>query len=141
MSDFLKCFTERFASLDANNLTLARLAELYHATVHFQDPLHEIQAYLHDYFTQLYANVSELTFDFHGFDQVRDGEGYLRWSMRFRHPRLNGGQLIEVEGCSHLRWVQGKVAYHRDYFDAGAMLYEQLPLLGRLIGWLKGRLA
>lgn len=141
MSEFLKCFAERFASLDANNLE--RLVELYQPDVHFQDPLHEIHglADLHEYFSQLYANVSELNFQFHGHDQVADGEGYLRWTMRFRHPRLEGGRLIEVDGCSHLRWSQGKVDCHRDYFDAGAMLYEHLPLFGRVIGWLKGRLA
>lgn len=141
MSDFLKSFGERFASLDANNL--ARLGELYQPNIHFRDPLHEIQglADLHDYFSQLYANVSELNFHFHGFDQVRDGEGYLRWTMTFRHPRLNSGKQIEVDGCSHLLWHDGKVHTHRDYFDAGAMLYEHLPLFGRVIGWLKGRLA
>lgn len=141
MSDFLKSFAERFASLDASNL--ARLTELYQPDIHFRDPLHKIHglADLHDYFSQLYANVSELSFRFHGFDEVRAGEGYLRWSMTFRHPRLAGGRPIEVEGCSHLLWHDGKVHTHRDYFDAGAMLYEHLPLFGRVIGWLKGRLA
>jgi hypothetical protein len=33
------------------------------------------------------------------------------------------------------------VYLHRDYFDAGALLYEHLPVLGTLIGWLKRRLA
>jgi hypothetical protein len=40
----------------------------------------------------LYANVSELRFDFHGFDQIAEGEGYLRWVMSYRHPRLAGGR-------------------------------------------------
>ncbi|QHF41154.1 transcriptional regulator [Pseudomonas sp. S34] len=29
---------------------------------------------------------------------------------------------------------------HRDYFDAGALLYEHLPVLSRAIAWLKRRL-
>ncbi len=32
-----------------------------------------------------------------------------------------------------------KVYRHRDYFDAGAMLYEHLPVLGRVVSWLKRR--
>jgi hypothetical protein len=32
------------------------------------------------------------------------------------------------------------VCLHRDYFDLGAMLYEQLPLLGAVVRTLKGRL-
>ena len=142
MSTFLNDFARAFAALDADNLE--RLRQLYDDEVHFSDPLHEVHglAALRDYFDNLYANVEALEFDFHGMDQVRDGEGYLRWSMRYRHPRLASGQVICVEGCSFLRWnAAGRVVRHRDYFDAGALLYEHLPLLGRIIRWLKGRLA
>lgn len=140
MADFLHQFTERFAGLDASNLD--RLGELYSDDILFRDPLHEVRGLpaVRGYFGELYANVSELRFAFHGFDQSAEGEGYLRWTMSYRHPRLRGGALIEVEGCSHLRW-RDKVYQHRDYFDAGALLYEHLPILGRVIAWLKGRLA
>lgn len=140
MSDFLRRFAHEFATLDASHLH--NLQELYSHDVRFSDPLHEIQGLtaLQDYFTQLYANVSHLGFRFHGYDQVQDHAGYLRWTMHYRHPRLRRGQLIEVEGCSHLLWHE-KVYQHRDYFDAGALLYEHLPLMGTAIGWLKGRLA
>ena len=109
--------------------------------MHFTDPLHEVQglAHLRSYFSELYANVSELRFDFHGFDQIGEGEGYLRWVMSYRHPHLAGGRLIRVDGCSHLLWSD-KVYRHRDYFDAGALLYEHVPVLGRAIAWLKRRL-
>ncbi|PPK38927.1 transcriptional regulator [Pseudomonas laurylsulfatiphila] len=29
---------------------------------------------------------------------------------------------------------------HRDYLDAGALLYKCLPVLGRAMAWLKRRL-
>lgn len=140
MADFLRQFAERFAGLDASNLD--RLRELYSDDILFRDPLHEVRGLpaVRGYFGELYANVSELRFDFYGFDQSAEGEGYLRWTMSYRHPRLRGGALIRVEGCSHLRW-RDKVYQHRDYFDAGALLYEHLPILGRAIAWLKGRLA
>ncbi|MGE8150550.1 nuclear transport factor 2 family protein [Pseudomonas vancouverensis] len=139
MSDFLQRFARQFAELDKDNLH--RLADLYAPDVYFTDPLHEVQglAQLQEYFSELYANVRQLRFDFHGFDQVREGEGYLRWVMSYRHPRLAGGQPIQVSGCSHLLW-DDKVYRHRDYFDAGALLYEHLPVLGRAIAWLKRRL-
>lgn len=139
MSDFLRQFARQFAQLDKDSLQ--RLGELYTEDVHFTDPLHEVQGLgqLRGYFTELYANVTELRFDFHAFDQTGEGEGYLRWVMSYRHPRLSGGQLIRVNGCSHLRW-RDKVYRHRDYFDAGALLYEHLPVLGRAIAWLKRRM-
>ena len=140
MSDFLRRFATEFAALDAGNL--ARLGELYSDDVLFRDPLHEVRGLpaLQRYFAEMYANVGRLDFDFYGFDQVCDGEGYLRWTMHFRHPRLRGGAPISVDGCSHLLWWD-KVYQHRDYFDAGAMLYEHLPLMGGVIAWLKRRLA
>lgn len=141
MSEFLQRFASGFAALDKHNLD--RLGELYSDDIQFRDPLHEIHglADLRRYFEQLYANVRELHFDFQGYDQVAEGEGYLRWTMRYRHPRLSGGEEICVPGCSHLRWRDGRVYNHRDFFDAGNLLYEHLPVFGSVIRWLKGRLA
>lgn len=146
MSDFLHRFAAEFAALDASNLN--RLGLLYSQDVRFRDPLHEISGLdnLQDYFTALYTNVIEVHFDFHGADQLREGAGYLRWTMRYRHPRLRGGLAIDVQGCSYLEWHQGlerqeRVYHHQDYFDAGALLYEHIPLMGGVIGWLKRRLA
>ncbi|HBZ95817.1 MULTISPECIES: nuclear transport factor 2 family protein [unclassified Pseudomonas] len=140
MSTFLRDFAERFAALNKDNLD--RLGELYSDDVLFRDPLHEVHGLseMRRYFAELYANVKALRFEFHGFDQVADDEGYLRWTMYYRHPRLRGGAEIAVEGCSHLLWRE-RVYRHRDYFDAGALLYEHLPVLGRVIAWLKRRLA
>jgi hypothetical protein len=140
MSDFLQRFAQGFAALDKDHLD--RLGELYSDDVRFTDPLHEVHglAAMRRYFAELYSQVSELRFDFHGFDQVREGEGYLRWTMHYAHPRLNKGRILHVEGCSHLAW-HDKVYRHRDYFDAGALLYEHLPVMGQAIGWLKRRLS
>ena len=144
MSAFLHDFAQAFAGLNKDNLE--RLEQLYSRDALFCDPLHEVRGLdnIKRYFAQMYANVSELRFDFYGFDPVHEragaGEGYLRWTMSYRHPRLKRGELIRVEGCSHLLW-NAKVHQHRDYFDAGALLYENLPLMGTAIRWLKGRLA
>ncbi|WP_259754939.1 nuclear transport factor 2 family protein [Pseudomonas sp. GCEP-101] len=140
MSSFLQSFARRFAALDATSLH--RLDELYSQNIRFQDPLHRVDglADLRRYFAGLYANVQELRYDFHGFDEVAPGQGYLRWTLHYRHPRLAGGARVAVEGCSHLRWGE-RVEFHRDYFDAGALLYEHLPLMGSVIRWLKRRLA
>ncbi|MFB4390316.1 MULTISPECIES: nuclear transport factor 2 family protein [unclassified Pseudomonas] len=140
MSAFLTRFANGFATLDAH--CLDRLAELYSADVQFRDPLHQVDGLpaLRGYFEQLYANVHDIRYDIHATDETSPGEGYLRWTLYFRHPRLNGGRLISLDGCSHLRW-ETHVYRHQDYFDAGALLYEHIPVLGGIVGWLKGRLA
>ncbi|PQZ86602.1 MULTISPECIES: nuclear transport factor 2 family protein [Pseudomonas] len=140
MSDFLRRFSQSFAALDKHNLHL--LDSLYSQDIAFTDPLHDVHGLseVHRYFAELYSNVSALNFDFHGVDDVAEGEGYLRWTMRFCHPRLANGKEIRVEGCSHLMWRDDKVYRHRDYFDAGALLYEHLPVLGSAVKWLKRRM-
>lgn len=141
MSDFLRRFAQAFATLDKHNLHL--LDSLYSQDIAFADPLHQVHGLpeLRRYFSELYSHISQLRFDYQGFDEVAEGEGYLRWKMSFCHPRLNSGKVVRVEGCSHLMWRDKKVYRHRDYFDAGAMLYEHLPVFGRVISWLKRRIA
>jgi hypothetical protein len=92
MSDFLRQFAQQFAAIGQRQLQ--RLGELYSDDMRFTDPLHEVQGLSNCAATSpsLYANVSELRFDFHGFDQIAEGEGYLRWVMSYRHPRLAGGR-------------------------------------------------
>ena len=140
MSVFLQSFAERFASLDGQHLQM--LEKLYSEHVTFRDPLHQLEGLpaLRDYFAQLYANAHAICYEFSGADEVQPGQGYLRWTLQFRHPRLAGGRLISLQGCSHLKW-QERVYFHQDYFDAGALLYEHVPVMGSAIRWLKGRLA
>ncbi len=64
---------------------------------------------------------------------------YIKWVMHFRHPRLRN-RLISVRGVSHLKFSD-KIEYHEDFYDMGAMLYEQLPVLGNVTRWLRLRLA
>ncbi|QXI41045.1 nuclear transport factor 2 family protein [Pseudomonas wayambapalatensis] len=140
MSAYLQQFAERFASLDGANLD--RLENLYSEDITFRDPLHHIQGLqaLRAYFEQLYANASDIRYAFISADEVSPGQGYLRWTLHFRHPRLAGGRQITLQGCSCLHW-RDRVHFHQDYFDAGALIYEHLPIMGGAIRWLKGRLA
>ncbi|MHA7113203.1 nuclear transport factor 2 family protein [Pseudomonas promysalinigenes] len=140
MSVYLQDFAKRFARLQGDNLDA--LSELYSEDITFRDPLHHIQGLpaLRAYFQQLYANASDIGYEFTGADEVGPGQGYLRWTLHFRHPRLAHGRPITLQGCSFLQW-RDRVHAHQDYFDAGALLYEHIPLMGSAIRWLKGRLA
>lgn len=133
-------FLSTYNVLNRDNLHL--LEEIYTTDIRFIDPAHEIIGLekLTAYFTALYANVESIDFLFH--DQVTAGDnGYVQWDMTFRHSRLSGGRSITVPGTTYVRYhPDGKVFYHRDYFDLGAMLYENLPLIGGLVTGVKRRL-
>ena len=127
--------------------TLHLCDELYARGVVFIDPFHRVEGReaLRAYYAKMYANVQAIRFDFEG--ETRSGDDcVLYWTMVCRHPRLNGGREISVPGCTRLVFLRdasspddGKVRLHRDYFDAGAMLYEQVPLLGRAVRFLRER--
>ena len=136
MDNFLKTYQR----LNADNLEL--LDEIYSEHVRFVDPAHEISGLgrLMEYFAGLYTNVTSIEFDFLREMRVGD-EGYVQWRMTFSHRRLKGGRPVIVEGASYLQFdITGKVCFHRDYFDLGAMLYEHLPVLGSVVAALKRRL-
>ncbi|GAA3909867.1 nuclear transport factor 2 family protein [Halomonas cibimaris] len=135
----LEAFCAFFDKLDKN--CTSKLYDVYTPDVVFIDPLHRIEGAkaLEAYFAGMYANVSRCRFDYH--DKHRHGDtAFVSWTMTFAHPKLNRGREISVDGCTRLQFAaDGRVARHRDYFDAGAMLYEQVPLLGRAVRWLKHR--
>lgn len=137
MERFLKTYQE------LTHYNLHRLAEIYSDEIHFIDPAHEIRGLerLSSYFAGLYREVHSISFQFNHPLKV-DNEAYLQWMMSLQHRRLKGGRMVFVPGASYLRFADnGKVFHHRDYFDLGAMLYEQLPLLGTMIRALKRRLS
>ncbi|WP_421213853.1 nuclear transport factor 2 family protein [Aeromonas dhakensis] len=134
----------RFVALyqQLNRDELHRLPEVYANEVVFTDPAHRIEglAALTDYFAALYQRLAYCRFVI--TSQLQQGrQAWLGWTMTFSHPRLRGGAPVMVEGATRLEFNEaGKVCLHRDYFDMGAMLYEQLPLIGPLVRTIKGRL-
>lgn len=123
-----------------HNADMKQIAALYGDDVLFRDPVHEIRGFaeLEQYLTSVCTDLSECRFEF--LDQlVSETSAYIKWVMHFRHPRL-GNRPISVRGVSHLRYSD-RIDFHEDFYDMGAMLYEQLPLLGRVTRWLRQRLA
>ncbi len=134
-------FQQLYHKLNRSNVSDELLGTCYAPHVQFTDPFHQVRGLpnLTDYFAALYSNVEEIQFEFH--HSLQQGQiSNVRWTMTFRHPRINAGQPVSVEGCSELHWQDGFIIAQRDFFDAGAMLYEHLPLLGWAIRKLKERM-
>ena len=137
MQPVVERFKQIYSGLSVRSLGL--LNELYSDDIEFQDPFHRIDGLpaLRQYLAELYAQVEACSFRFE--DDVRQGNcAVLTWTMQLNHPRLNAGAVVTVPGSTLIRF-RDKVFYHREYFDAGAMVYEQLPLIGMLIRTIKGR--
>jgi limonene-1,2-epoxide hydrolase len=130
-------FQQAFQELRHDNL--ARLAEIYADDVVFEDPLHRVEglAALTAYFERMYAGVESIGFEF-GEVLESPGQAMLTWTMHMAHRRLRPGETLSLPGASHIRFAK-RVHYHRDYFDAGALLYERLPLLGGVVRAIRRR--
>jgi len=120
-----------------------RLGEIYAENIRFIDPFGEIDGVdnLARYFSSMEKNLIECRFDINRVCCSADAnEAVLFWAMSYRHRRLARGGKLCVNGNSHLCFEE-KIYFHRDYFDAAAMVYEHLPVLGFLLGKIKQRLA
>ena len=130
-------FKDTFHRLNATSLHL--LTGLYSEQVVFQDPFRRLEGLpaLRRYFAELYRHTTSSAFVFEQ-EFVGEGSAMLTWTMSVRHPRLRGGRLIHVTGATRLGF-HDKIIFHRDYFDAGELIYEHLPLLGPLVRAIKRR--
>lgn len=117
------------------------LGRLYSDEVVFCDPLHRVEGLpaLESYFSGMSDGLTSCRFEFEE-SVIGDGNACLTWHMHYAHRRLNAGRPLSLRGCSLLRFDQ-RVYYHEDFYDLGAMVYEQVPLLGALVRGVKARMA
>lgn len=138
-NEWLNNFEHVYQNLTKHNLKT--LNDVYHESICFEDPLHKVEGINNfiAYFENLYTNVISCKFIInHSIETPTEAGVY--WEMQYQHPKLNSGKTITVVGHSHLKSKDDKIIYHRDYLDAGSMLYEQIPLLGSAVRFIKKRI-
>lgn len=120
------------------NLTPERLDELksfYAPDAYFKDPFNEVRGLgaIEHIFRHMFKQVGEPRFIITE-RIVADSGVVLMWEFRFRMQQWRPSTMQTVRGVTHLRFdAQGRVTFHRDYWDAAEELYAKLPLLGSLM--------
>jgi limonene-1,2-epoxide hydrolase len=142
MSDQSQKISAFYRDLSADHIEL--VDQFYDKNAEFADPIVDIHGVsaLRDYYAGLYKNVKSIRFDF--TNEVAQGNDHVvMWRMTLISDSLNGGKEFSVDGNSFIRFggTDGKVVYHRDYFDMGAFIYERVPVLGRVIRYIKEKLS
>lgn len=142
MSDRLKEIQSLFNNFNSNTLSLAD--DFYDPDVVFLDPIVELKGRdaLKAYYADMYENVTSIRFDFSGGIE-KEEEAVVFWTMEVRAKGFKGGEPVFLDGTSHIKFGgdSGKAVYHRDYFDMGAFVYENIPVLGSIIRYTKKRLS
>jgi len=139
MPSIINRFVHYYAGLDSQ--PASALAMLYHPDGELIDPFgkHHGLAAIQRYFTHLLENVDDCRFEIAA--PIGDGHRFaVTWTMHWAHRRIAKGQPLTLAGCSTLDIRDDLIICQRDYYDAGEMLYDHLPLLGWAIGVVKRRM-
>ncbi len=128
-----------YETLDA--AAVARIGSVYDDDASFKDPFNEVRgvAAIARVFEHMFVQVDAPRFVV--LEAVEQGaSAFLTWEFRFRMKRFDIATTQVIRGATHLRFAaDGRVAVHRDYWDAAEELYEKLPVLGSLMRWLRRR--
>jgi hypothetical protein len=120
---------------------LGRMDAIYAPGARFKDPFNEVEGVdaVRGVFEHMFVVLQAPRFVVTRV--VSQGEHcFLTWEFRFRFQRHAPQQDQCILGASHLVLdAQGRIAVHRDYWDAAEELYEKLPVVGGLMRWLKRR--
>jgi hypothetical protein len=127
-----------FQSISADSARTLSL--IYTEDVWFKDPFNEVQGLeqVSHIFTHMFEQVDAPRFVV-THSVLQDDQAFLTWDFLFRMRRFSNEEQC-IRGATHVRFASdGRVAYHRDYWDAAEELYEKLPVVGSLMRWLKTR--
>ena len=133
-----------FAAINGflNNTTAANLkdkvAAFYAKDVRFEDPFGALDGReaLLAYYAKLFEGITNVSFEIKE-EFVSGDETVALWTMTLAHGGLAGGEPIVIDGVSQFRFAGTQVVYHRNYFDAGALVYEHVTFVGALVRWVK----
>ncbi len=125
-----------------NAVESGAVKDMYAKDAYLNDSLKEMHGVdaIDNYFRKTLETATVVRVSFQ--DAAVSGENYyFRWVMDIRAPELNEGQAIRSMGMTHVLFdPEGKVAVHQDYWDAASGLFQYLPVIGSMMGWVKGRL-
>ena len=123
--------------------SIAEFPRYYADDAYFKDPFNEVRgvpaierifAHMFDQVDEPHFSISERLVDQHG--------ALLVWSFSFWPRGWRCRQAQVVRGVTHLKFdAAGRVAWHRDYWDAAEELYAKLPVIGGLMRWLQRKLS
>ncbi len=131
-------FFEQLAPADAE-----RIGEFYAPDAHFRDPFNDVRgtAEIARVFRHMFDQLADCRFVI-SETVVGDNGAMLVWDFTFRIRSWQPQETQKIHGATHVRFAaDGKVAYHRDYWDAAGELYAKLPVIGPVMRFLQRKLA
>ncbi|MFZ6656369.1 nuclear transport factor 2 family protein [Undibacterium sp. TJN19] len=119
-------------------LSCQDLSGVYTEDAYFKDPFNELRGIkaINQVFQHMFVQVSAPRFRVTS-SVLQDDSAFICWDFLFSMKRFNNEEQC-IRGATHIRFAaDGRVSFHRDYWDAAEELYEKLPVLGSLMRFLK----
>ncbi len=117
--------------------SLLQIGQFYTPDARFKDPFNDVTgiAAIQQIFEHMFSHTDGPRFVI--IDQLANTEqAFVTWDF---HCGVRGRQLC-LRGASQLRFAaDGRIVLHRDYWDPTEELWQQLPLLGGPVRWLRRR--
>lgn len=118
--------------------SLAVISQIYTDDAYFRDPFNEVTgiALIRHIMADMFEHLENPRFVF--TDRIVDGQSaFVAWQFLFNFR----GKSHVIDGSTLLRFApDGRVNYHRDYWDAAGELYEKFPVLGGVLRFFKRKL-
>lgn len=119
--------------------SLAQIDQIYAEQAHFVDPFNDVNhcKAIRAIYQHMFDTLHQPRF--HVTRKIIDGHSAcLVWQFTFglrgQHYAVQGSTVFELN-------AHGLITVHRDYWDPAHELYEKIPLLGRLMKWLRNTIA
>ena len=122
-----------------NDKDISGLPDVYASDIEFIDPIatHYGLPDVTNYFAKLFKSTRSCSFDIKNVHGTGPNSYVVEWQMCFVSKKLSKHNEISVDGVTMLKTHNNLVVYHRDYYDMGQLVYENIPLLGRIVKKIK----
>ena len=115
------------------------LADIYEEDAFFKDPFNELKGLtnIRKIFDEMFHELKNPRFVF--IDEINSSDqAFLSWDFLFE----KAGRKYKIHGSTHLKLsANGKINYHRDYWDVGEELLLKIPILKNLYSVLRNKLS
>lgn len=115
-----------------------QLDRIYAPDAYFKDPFNEVRGLpaIMPLFTHMFTQVENPRFVV-THTVLEGNSAFMTWDFLF-HMRRYAREEQCIRGATQLRFAEdGRVNFHRDYWDAAEELYEKLPVVGSFMRLLK----
>ena len=135
--DNANAWIEMFTQLGTNGVpSLDQLEQIAASDVRFRDPFNDVtgRPAIQKLLEHTLSQIPDVRFEI--LDTACSGQRtYLKWRMTGT-IRLLG--VWRVEGMSELMFDEyGLLLAHQDYWDASEHFYARLPVIGRVLRWVR----